>query len=73
MASSIVVLAVVVLVVVLLARVRRTERGWRLTPVGRRGVGLPADLSRDRDHARLIADLRALPDSPADIESRLRP
>jgi hypothetical protein len=29
-------------------------------------------LPADRDRERLIADLRALPDSPADIETRVR-
>jgi len=29
-------------------------------------------LPTDRDHERLLADLRALPDAPADVESCLR-
>jgi hypothetical protein len=29
-------------------------------------------LPADRDRERLLADLRALPDAPADVESRLR-
>ena len=29
-------------------------------------------LPADRDRERLLADLRALPDAPADVQSRLR-
>ena len=42
----------------------------RAAPVARRGpfAQLPR---RDRDHERLVAELRALPDAPADVEERL--
>jgi hypothetical protein len=43
----------------------------RAAPVARRGSC--AQMSRlDRDHERLVAELRALPDAPADVEERLR-
>jgi hypothetical protein len=43
----------------------------RAAPVARRGpfAQLPR---RDRDHERLVAELQALPDAPADVEERLR-
>ena len=46
-------------------RIRGATAAWRAAFAGR----IPAD----RDRERLLADLRALPDSRADVESRLRP
>ncbi|WP_181783202.1 hypothetical protein [Pseudonocardia pini] len=53
--------------------------GWVLawTPLrrrdGRHPVRTPFGAAPvDMDHARLLADLRALPDAPADVETRLR-
>ena len=47
------------------SRIRRAAAAnWRAAFAGR----LPAD----RDRERLLADLRALPDAPADVEFRLR-
>jgi hypothetical protein len=49
------------------------------TPVRRRralhpviGSAVPFHGYRDADHERLVAELRALPDAPADIGTRLR-
>ncbi|MCF7548303.1 MULTISPECIES: hypothetical protein [Pseudonocardia] len=49
------------------------------TPVRRRralhpviGSAIPFHGYRDADRARLVAELRALPDAPADVEARLR-
>ena len=46
------------------SRIRSAAAAGRAAFAGR----LPAD----RDRERLLADLRALPDAPADVESRLR-
>jgi hypothetical protein len=46
-------------------RIRGAAAAWRAAFAGT----IPAD----RDRVRLLADLRALPDAPADIESCLRP
>jgi hypothetical protein len=46
------------------SRLRNAAAAGRAAFAGR----LPAD----RDRERLLEDLRALPDAPADIESRLR-
>ena len=43
----------------------------RAAPVARRG-SCPQMSHLDRDHERLVAELRALPDAPADVEERLR-
>ena len=43
----------------------------RVAPVARRGP-LTQMPRLDRDHERLVAELRALPDAPADVEERLR-
>ena len=68
----------------ILVLVALTALGWSLARAhrsGRRRFRLaqfrPAApfagmLPQDRDQERLLADLRALPDSPADIETRLR-
>ena len=47
----------------LLARAHRPARTERRRPAG--WTGMPAD----RDHERLLADLRALPGTPADLAS----
>jgi hypothetical protein len=51
----------------LLARARRPVRAAQLRPAGLWGMP-PAD----RDRERLLADLRALPDAPADLNYRVR-
>lgn len=74
MTSSVLTLiAVVALVAWILAWVPARNRRGGLHPV-RIGNAVPFHRipPEDADHARLVADLRALPDSPADVETRLR-
>ncbi|MCU1625487.1 MAG: hypothetical protein JWP64_436 [Pseudonocardia sp.] len=54
----------------LLAGGRRPFRPFRLAQF-RPAVPLGGMLPADRDRERLVADLRALPDAPADVEHHL--
>lgn len=72
MTASILVLAALVVLGWSLVRAHRDgRRRFRLAQF-RPAAPFAGLLPADRDRERLVADLRALPDSPADIETRLR-
>jgi hypothetical protein len=76
MTATVLVLAAVTLLVFLSVRGHRTRRRpFRLDqfrPAAPLGGMFPGPGPVDMDRERLVADLRALPDSPADVEYRLR-
>ncbi|GAA1837059.1 hypothetical protein GCM10009836_14570 [Pseudonocardia ailaonensis] len=65
MTATILVLAALTLLTWSLVRSRRAGRPFRLAAPS---AGRPVDMDRER----LLSDLRALPDSRADVETHLR-
>ncbi|MEN3300169.1 hypothetical protein [Pseudonocardia sp.] len=76
MTTTVLALAAVALLVFLAVRGHRTGRRPfhldQFRPAASLGGVFAGPAPVDMDRERLVADLRALPDSPADVEYRLR-